>query len=193
MSQLNLGCGRFKKRGFVNVDGDPACEPDVVHDLNRFPYPFDDESFSRIEADHVLEHLDEPMRAMAEMRRLLSPGGRLIIRVPHFSRGFTHPEHRRGFDVSYPLYFDPGFAGGYSGVHLEFEGLAMHWFAQPYLKRAVLTPFQFWSGFLLGRVLDVLARVSPYACARVWCFWVGGFEEVVFRFSRPAAQEPGRR
>lgn len=184
MSKLNLGCGRFKKEGFVNVDGDASCSPDVLHDLNSFPYPFRSGEFEVIEADHVLEHLQDPVAAMREMRRLLAPTGRLTVRVPHFSRGFTHPDHRRGFDVSFSYYFDPAFPGGYTGIPLRLSGMEMRWFAQPYLKRAVLSPMSYTIGQALGRAFDLLARLSPFACSRIWCFWVGGFEEVTFHFKR---------
>jgi hypothetical protein len=36
---LNLGCGNFKI-GDVNVDIDKRCKPDIVWNLNKFPYPF---------------------------------------------------------------------------------------------------------------------------------------------------------
>jgi hypothetical protein len=36
---LNLGCGNFKI-GDVNVDIDKRCDPNVIWNLNKFPYPF---------------------------------------------------------------------------------------------------------------------------------------------------------
>src|SRR5262249_15957622 len=97
--KLNLGCGMFKKPGFVNVDYWDRAAPEVVHDLNQFPYPFEANAFSLVEADHVLEHLHDPFGAMAEIHRILEDGGQLNVRVPHFSRGMTHSDHKRGFDV----------------------------------------------------------------------------------------------
>ncbi len=179
MSKLNLGSGQFKKEGYVNVDLLPNA--DVVHNLNDFPYPFPDNSFDEVEGDHVLEHLQDPFETMKELVRVTKSGGLLSIRVPHFSRGFTHPDHKRGFDVSFPLYFDPSFIGGYSGTPLELVRMRLTWFAQPYLKRKVLSHPQYLIGSVLGSVFDFLANLSPYACSRIWCFWVGGFEEVSFQ------------
>src|SRR3990172_5221465 len=85
LDKLNLGCGEFKKPGFVNVDCYPHLNPDVVQDLNQFPYPFPDGRSALVEADHVLEHLENPFRVMRELHRVLKPGGRLVLRVPHFS------------------------------------------------------------------------------------------------------------
>ena len=68
--------------------------------------------FDIIVMDHVLEHLDDVFGVMRAVYRLLAPDGRLEIRVPHFSRGITHPEHKHGFDVTFPEYVRPGFRGG---------------------------------------------------------------------------------
>ncbi len=183
--KLNLGCGRFKKPGFVNVDCDPALEPDVVQDLNALPYPFPAGRFHVIEADHVLEHLHEPFRVMAELHRLLRSGGRLVVRVPHFSRGFTHADHKRGFDVTFPFYFDPEYRGGYTGTELVLERLRLRWSAQPYLKKTVVSPLHFHLSEAVGKGIDFFANLSPLLCSRGWCFLVGGFEEIEFRFRKP--------
>jgi len=183
--RLNLGCGAFKKPGYVNVDGNPAFEPDVLLDLDRFPYPFEDGQFEVIEADHVLEHLADPFAVVAELSRILRPGGSLRIRVPHFTRGFTHADHKRGFDVTFPYYFDPAFTAGYTGTPLELAGMRLRWFAQPYFKRTVLGPATFHAATAAGKVFDALARLSPFLCSRLWAFWVGGFEEIEFDFRKP--------
>jgi len=184
-NKLNLGCGRFKKPGFVNVDCYAELEPDVVQDLNDLPYPFPSGHFERIEADHVLEHLYNPLQVMGELHRLLKSGGELIMRVPHFSRGFTHADHKRGFDITFPLYFNPTFQGGYTGTEFRLRKMRLRWSAQPYLKRTVVSPAVFWLSLVVGRVLDTLANLSPMIASRVWCFWVGGFEEIEFRFEKP--------
>ena len=182
--KLNLGCGEYKKPGFINVDHAVATKPDVVSDLNAFPYPFSDQSFQVIEADHVLEHLNDPFRAMRELHRMLAIDGTLMVRVPHFSRGFTHPEHKRGFDVSFPYYFDAAVWAWYTQAALQLERMRLTWFAQPYMKKRVLSPYAYYFGLALGRIIDVFANLSPFFCSRLWCFWVGGFEEIEFRFVR---------
>ncbi len=182
MRKLNLGSGEFPKPGFVNVDYYSRIQPDVVHDLDVIPYPFQEDEFDLVEADHCLEHLRDPFAVMREIHRITKPGGIVRIRVPHFSRGFTHADHKRGFDVTFPYYFDPSFPGGYMGVPFKLRKVRLTWFAQPYLKKAVLSPFVFYGATALGKVLDFLANLSPFLCSRLWCFWVGGFEEVFFEF-----------
>ncbi len=182
--KLNLGCGEHHKEGYVNVDWQPLTKPDVAHNLNVIPYPFEECSFQHIEAFHVLEHLDRPFEIMREMHRILEPDGTLHIKVPHFSRGFTHAEHMHGFDVTFPLYFNKRFTtSGYYGVEFELKKMELHWMAffhlLPYMGYGKITIRILRA---LNGVISWVANLSPALCSRVWCYWVGGFEEVEFVF-----------
>ena len=44
--------------------------------------PFDDGSFDRIIAAEVLEHIPDDVAAIAELARVLAPGGRIAVTVP---------------------------------------------------------------------------------------------------------------
>lgn len=44
--------------------------------------PFPDDSFDKIVAAEVLEHIPDDMRAMSELLRVLKPGGQLAVTVP---------------------------------------------------------------------------------------------------------------
>lgn len=55
---LDLGCGTRKREGAIGVDKIPSVA-DILHDLDCFPYPFEDSSFDEIHLDNVLEHLAE--------------------------------------------------------------------------------------------------------------------------------------
>lgn len=182
---INFGCGQFPLPGWINVDNDSRATADVRHDLDVFPYPFESGTADEIMASHVLEHLRRPFDAMAEFSRILKPGGVVTIRVPHFSRGFTHPDHKCGFDVSFPLYFEPSFRGGYSGTHLERVRVRLRWFAQAELKRSVVGGGSVALASAVGGVIDAIAGLSPFAASRLWCYWVGGFDEVEFVLRRP--------
>src|SRR5438552_17226312 len=82
---LNVGCGLVRIPNSVGVDFDPQTKPDVIHDLDQFPWPFPDERFERIVCSHVLEHLRNPRRALLEIRRIASPGALVEIATPHYS------------------------------------------------------------------------------------------------------------
>lgn len=185
MKKLNLGCGQFPKDGYINVDLSPKAKADITHDLTQFPYPFEGESFDLIEMSHILEHLPNTLDVMKELMRILKPGATLIIKVPHFSRGFTHWDHKRGFDVSFPLYFNSSFSGGYTGIALEHISTRLTWFAQPNLKREILSNFSFYIGRLLGRFFDFAGNINLFFTSRLLCFWVGGYEEIEFIFKKP--------
>lgn len=182
MEKLNLGCGEFKKEGFINVDYYSVSSPDVKHNLNLFPYPFNSNQFEYIEMSHLLEHLDNPFQVIREVHRIARSGAILKIKVPHFSRGFSHPEHKAGFDVTLPFYFNPKFKGGYQGVELCLKKLKLNWFSQPELKKSLLNPFNFFLLNTFGKIVNFFANISPYFCSRFWCYFVGGFEEIEFTF-----------
>lgn len=184
LTKLNLGCGEHKKEGYVNLDWQSLTQPDVAHDLNVLPYPFPDGTFELIEAYHVIEHLDKPFLVMKEMHRILKPGGKLHLKVPHFSRGFTHAEHAHGFDVTFPLYFNKSFTtSGYYGTPFELQSMRLSWLAFFHLL-----PSMGYGPVLIGILRGVnvcisfFANISPAFASRIWCFWVGGFDEIEFVF-----------
>lgn len=166
------------------MDWKESLKPDVIHDLNKLPYPFEDSSFEVIEVVHILEHLDKPFEAMKELHRLLMPGGKLLIKVPHFSRGFTHAEHEHGFDITFPCYFDAGFdKSGFVGFEFEVKKIKLKWMAFFHLMsdmgygKIIISILR-----VMSRAISFFANLSPAFCSRLWCFWVGGFEEIEFHF-----------
>lgn len=97
--KLNLGAGRSRKKGYINLDKTLYKGIQVVHDLDVFPWPFEDQSFDTIVALDVFEHLIYFTRTMDECWRLLIPEGILIIQGP-LAGSWSHyhdPTHRRGF------------------------------------------------------------------------------------------------
>lgn len=182
--RLNLGCAQFPLEGYLNVDLSLRTPAELICNLDQVPFPFANGSFDEIRASHVLEHLHRPFDAMAECHRLLRPGGRLSIKVPHCSRGFTHPDHKCAFDVSFPLFFDPEKLPWYTGTPFRLHAMRLRWNAQPYLKRWVAGPVARGVAAGLGTVIDALANRMPYVASRLWAGWVGGFEEIEFHFER---------
>jgi SAM-dependent methyltransferase len=94
---LSVGCGhREPARDLIRLDLSPDVKPDVIWNLNDFPYPFDESYFSEIECMDVIEHLENIPRAMEEFHRILEPNGILTITTPHYSsaNSFVDPTHR---------------------------------------------------------------------------------------------------
>jgi SAM-dependent methyltransferase len=86
---LDLGPRNWKEVAMVRAAGLGAVEA-----LDLFPHdprirrgdmhrmPFADGEFDLVFATHVLEHAYEPRRALAEVTRVLKPGGRLWVQLP---------------------------------------------------------------------------------------------------------------
>lgn len=93
---LDVGCGINKYPGAIGIDRNPRSRADVVCDLDRFPYPFRDNSFQSLRAVHVIEHLSDVIRAMEEFHRIVGPSGRVFIVTPHYTdfSSFCDPTHR---------------------------------------------------------------------------------------------------
>jgi SAM-dependent methyltransferase len=106
---LDLGCGKKKRRGALGVDFNAKTDADVIHDLNMFPYPLEDAAFEEIYLDNTLEHLNDVIRVMEEVYRLLKPGGLVKVIVPYFRSPWASidPTHRHFFTVNSFVYFDP--------------------------------------------------------------------------------------
>jgi len=63
-------------------DGTSARFEVVRGDLLHLPFP--DASVDRVMASEVLEHIPDDVTAMAEIFRVLKPGGRMVITVPRY-------------------------------------------------------------------------------------------------------------
>ena len=109
MKILDLGCGKRKQKGAIGIDISPDSDADMVHDLNRFPYPFYDEEFEYVQADNVVEHLDDVIKVLEELHRITKNGAAIKIIVPFFRShyAFIDPTHRHFFTVRSFDYFDP--------------------------------------------------------------------------------------
>ncbi len=85
--QLNLGCGTNRIEGFLNVDKFKECEPDLVCDLEVFPWPWSTNSVSAVVMAHALEHMYGSSGAflefMKELYRVCQNGAEILILVPH--------------------------------------------------------------------------------------------------------------
>lgn len=63
--------------------------------------PFADEAFDVVGAFDVIEHCDPEARAVAELARVLAPGGRLLASVPAYEWAWTDHDVRAGHHRRY--------------------------------------------------------------------------------------------
>lgn len=90
-------------RNPTTLDINPTHNPDVLHDLNLHPLPFDDNSFDEIHAYEVLEHLSFQgdyeffFAEFTEYHRILKPEGKMFITLPAWNSPWAwgDPSHTR--------------------------------------------------------------------------------------------------
>lgn len=123
--KLDLACGQNKKSSdYIGVDIIDDKNVDLVHDLNVYPYPFEDNSVDEIYCSHYVEHIphdnwrsillecdtfeefkkkalqpqiDGLIKFMNEIYRILKPDGKVKIIAPYVThvRAFGDPTHTR--------------------------------------------------------------------------------------------------
>lgn len=114
--ELLLGCGNDKRKkvtfdgipkewskDLITLDWDDYCNPDVLHDLNKIPYPFDDDMFDEIHCYEVLEHCGTQgdyrffFEQFSELHRILKPDGYLVGTCPNWDGPWAwgDPGHTR--------------------------------------------------------------------------------------------------
>lgn len=100
---LDVGCGLrpyeayFPAGSYVGVDINTSGRtaslkaPDHYYDGQVLPFP--DDSFEGVLSTQVLEHVPDPRSLLAEMYRVVKPGGWLVISLP-----FVWQEHEEPYD-----------------------------------------------------------------------------------------------
>ena len=103
---LDVGCGAAPYRGlfgharYIGLEvatasqyGSAKSGADILYDGKRLPLA--DASVDNLLCSQVLEHVFEPDDFLGELRRVLRPGGRLLLTVP-----FVWDEHEQPFDYA---------------------------------------------------------------------------------------------
>ncbi len=130
---LDLGCGtghsyeELAPRVTVGVDVSARAlagqdRETVVADMRSLP--FTDGAFDSVVSIHSIEHVPDPARMLAEVRRVLKPGGRAIFATPN-RLTFGRPDEI--IDPYHYLEFDADQLRALCGRHFTVHSvLAMH-------------------------------------------------------------------
>ncbi|MFN8417878.1 MAG: methyltransferase domain-containing protein [Anaerolineae bacterium] len=106
--------------------------PDIsLTRANIYEQPFDDNSFDGVLLSEILEHIDDDVRGLREVKRVLKPGGVVAITVPN---------------ANYPFWWDPinKTLEGLFDTHIQHGVLAGIWanhvrlYTREQLRKAVL-------------------------------------------------------
>ena len=175
---LELGCGpRKRHEAAIGIDALDYESVDVVGDVFDVLARVPDGVVDAVHSSHFVEHLEDPGRLIAELRRVLKVGGIVTTVAPHFSNPYYYSDytHRRAFGLySFSYLADdaifrrrvPRYAGdtGFElvSVHLGFKA-----------------PPPFYLRYALRRILEVVVNLSAYtqeAYEAGWCYWFPCYE-----------------
>jgi SAM-dependent methyltransferase len=115
MKILDLGCGGNKYKSpnpedvVIGLDKIKYDGVDVVHDLDVFPYPFENNQFDVVIVKHVIEHLKDTVKVMEEIHRILRLDGIIKMEYPVYPNpnAFKDPTHLHVFTYDSFYFFCP--------------------------------------------------------------------------------------
>ncbi|MCA9978922.1 MAG: class I SAM-dependent methyltransferase, partial [Anaerolineales bacterium] len=104
---LELGCGPRQKDDRIGIDRLNLPGVDIVADLEAGLPFLPDNSVDAIHSKSFLEHVDNLELLMREIARVLKPGGKKHLFVPHFSNPYYYSDytHQRFFGLYSFQYF----------------------------------------------------------------------------------------
>jgi SAM-dependent methyltransferase len=108
---LNLGCGRDikksdKERKWINLDKSKIKGVDVVHDLDKVPWPFKSDYFDEVYARDIIEHSKDLFKTMKEIHRISKKNAIIKIIVPYWhSSSAFYAHHNYFFNVDSLKFF----------------------------------------------------------------------------------------
>lgn len=179
---LDVGCGTganlrlLAELGFADVTGLDR-SPDAIRwcrekqlppvqcgDLRALPFP--ENHFDLVLATDVLEHVEEPAAAVAELRRVLRTGGTLIVTVPAFESLWgpqdevSHHKRRYHRDELVAQLRDAGFTVARS-FHFNFLLFVPIWLARRLMR---------WLGVEVASENEINTRWLNALLARIFAF-----------------------
>jgi glycosyltransferase involved in cell wall biosynthesis len=109
---VDIGGGLNPYANYMSID--LRKDADIVHDLND-GIPLPDNTVGVLNASHILEHLHDKNKIMAEIHRVLAPGGWAFIQVPSTDgRGaFQDPTHVSYWNENCFLYYTDAYLANF--------------------------------------------------------------------------------
>lgn len=141
---LDLGSGNMKfvkelKAKVTTLDVWDKFHPDIVHDLEQLPLPFENDSFDFITAIDVIEHIDKAvgLELLKELKRVAKKG--IIIFTPKFwtpnEESYFNPKSdyfRNKHDLHKSCWYEEDFKG--------YEVICEEGYLEKYFFRKLIKP-----------------------------------------------------
>lgn len=148
--QLAVAAGKAKEEGVANVH---FCRGDV--EMN---WPYADGSFDLVVFLDVLEHLHCRDEAMAEVRRMLRPGGRLLLSIPQRDTSWKRLRESMGL----PAYADPDHKHEYTRAEVEAMVAGLGFVVESLDVTVLDTPLAGWIDLVGGLSLPLYRRLAQW-------------------------------
>lgn len=135
MKILDVGCGDAKVEGAVGIDSVQLPGVDIVHDLNVYPWPIEDESYDLVYLNNIIEHLPNSIAVMEEVYRILKKGGKVKIVVVYWNHtdSVTDPQHVSFFNEYSWDFYTGKRKSYYTKCRFSIEDLTLTY--DPYAKK----------------------------------------------------------
>ena len=136
---------------------------------------FDTASFDCVLCSEVLEHIPDDLKALSELRRVLKPGGTLVVTVPYQKRFWTEDDEF----VEHVRRYDPGELeqklrdSGFSQIKTyKLSGPVERWLTrkslQAYRKGGVTTKFPLWALRFINMLLFLTLVLTEALISWKW-------------------------
>jgi hypothetical protein len=180
--RLEIACGQRKNPDWIGIDRVKTEQTDIVHDLNKCPWPIESDSVLEAQCSHYIEHipmlcsccahLKDPLFSFFdELYRVMAVGAKCLIICPFWtsSRCWQDPTHRRAISEFTFLYANKGWriANGLShyDVSADFD-FTYGYVLAPEAASKALEAQQFWVNHYVNAVYDLqvtLVKRAPAA------------------------------
>jgi SAM-dependent methyltransferase len=184
---LDLGCGIKKVPGAFGIDITRLPGVDLTHDLEDVPYPLPESCVDVIHLNHVLEHLENPLRILEEVWRIARHNALVFIRTPHYSGTYAwiDPTHRRTFSARSFHYFGENGYSYYTSARFHVVSVRLKYLAE---EKIWPWPHRAW-----GRLVQWFLDRHPTFGERFLCYLIGGIDELHVTLAPVKNQNGGMR
>lgn len=151
--------------------------------------PFADRTFDAVVALEVLEHVNDDALLLAEIRRVMRPGGLLMLTTPHAGRwSFLDPDN---YKFRAPWLHRIGYTliGRREEYRRRFQGATFGSFARdgdPWHRhysvdqvRALASGFEIESARIFGGLIFTLGVVAAYTSMKLFNRWIWPVQQII--------------